>query len=89
MEPEDTTQRTANLQQTNTSGYKFKGSIQEFLEAQKIVDSWGVEGKIYKPTREYQHLLREILIRYKYRLDTNFAKMDRIVHPGMFTHNVR
>jgi hypothetical protein len=27
--------------------------------------------------------LRELLIRYKYRLDTNFAKMDRIVHPGI------
>jgi hypothetical protein len=83
LEPEDTTQRTANLQQTNTSGYKFQGSVEDLLEAQKIVDSWGIEGKIYKPTREYQHLLRELLIRYKYRLDTNFAKMDRIVHPGI------
>ncbi|WP_223269869.1 hypothetical protein [Nostoc sp. 'Peltigera membranacea cyanobiont' 213] len=83
MEPEDTIQRTANLQQTNTSGYKFQGSVEELLEAQKIVYSWGVEGKIYKPTREYQHLLRELLIRYKYRLDTNFAKMDRIEHPGI------
>lgn len=83
LEPEDTTQRTANLQQTNTSGYKFQGSTKELLEAQKIVSSWGAEGKIYKPTREYQQLLRELLIRYKYRLDTNFAKMDRIVHPGI------
>ncbi|MHC5728853.1 MAG: hypothetical protein ACYTXY_32995, partial [Nostoc sp.] len=40
LEPEDTTQRTANLQQTNTSGYKFQGSVKEFLEAQKIVNSW-------------------------------------------------
>lgn len=83
LEPEDTTQRTANLQQTNTSGYKFQGSADELLEAYKLVDSWGTQGKVYKPTREYQHLLRELLIRYKYRLDTNFAKMDRIVHPGI------
>lgn len=83
LEPEDTTQRTANLHQTNTSGYKFQGSANELLEAQKIVDSWGAEAKIYKPTREYQQLLRELLVRYKYRLDTNFAKMDRIVHPGI------
>jgi len=83
LEPEDTTQRTANLQQTNTSGYKFQGSVNELSEAQKIVDSWGTEAKIYKPTKEYQQLLRELLIRYKYRLDTNFAKMDRIVHPGI------
>ena len=83
IEPEDTTQRTANLQQTNTNGYKFQGSVKEFLEAQIIVESWGIEGKIYKPTRDYQQLLRKLLIRYKYRLDTNFAKMDRIVHPGI------
>jgi hypothetical protein len=83
LEPEDTTQRTVNLQQTNTSGYKFQGSVNELLEAQKIVDSWGSEAKIYRPTREYQKLLRELVIRYQYRLDTNFAKMDRIVHPGI------
>ncbi|MFH7028784.1 MAG: hypothetical protein ACHBN1_26160 [Heteroscytonema crispum UTEX LB 1556] len=83
IEPEDTTQRTANLQQTSTNGYKFQGSAEEFLEAQIIVESWGIEGKIYKPTRDYQQLLRELLIRYKYRLDTNFAKMDRIVHSGI------
>ncbi|MFM6206213.1 hypothetical protein [Planktothrix sp.] len=83
LEPEDTTQRTANLQQTNTNGYKFQGSNQELLEAQKIVELWGSEGRIYKPTREYQLQLRELLTRYKYRLDTNFAKMDRIVHPGI------
>lgn len=83
LEPEDTTKRTANLQQTNTSGYKFQSSADELLEAHKLVDSWGTEGKIYKPTREYQRLLRELLIRYTYRLDTNFAKMDRIVHPGI------
>lgn len=72
LEPEDTTQRTANLQQTNTNGYKFQGSVEEFLEALKIVSSWGIEGKLYKPTREYQRLLRELLTRYTYRLDTNF-----------------
>jgi hypothetical protein len=83
IEPEDTTKRTANLQQTNTSGYKFQGSTTEFLEAQKIVESWGTEGKSYQPTREYQSLLRELLTGYKYRLDTNFAKMDRIRHPGI------
>jgi|JI7StandDraft_1071085.scaffolds.fasta_scaffold06344_3 hypothetical protein len=83
LEPEDTTQRTANLQQTNTNGYKFQGSANELLEAQKMVNSWGSEAKNYKPTREYQRLLRELLIRYQYRLDTNFAKMDRIAHPGI------
>lgn len=89
LEPEDTTQRTANLQQTNTNGYKFQGSVDEFLQAQAIVNSWGSEGKVYKPTREYQRLLRELTTQFKYRLDTNFAKMDRIVHPGIEEFKLR
>jgi len=36
LEPEDTTQRTANLQQTNTNGYKFQGTDEEFFEAEEI-----------------------------------------------------
>jgi hypothetical protein len=28
-------------------------------------------------------LLRRLLNSFNYRLDTNFAKMDRIVHPGI------
>jgi len=83
LEPEDTSRRTANLKQTNTSGYKFQGSAEEFLEAQQLVDSWGVDAKIYQPTRAYQRLLRELRVRYEYRLDTNFAKIDRIEHPGI------
>lgn len=80
LEPEDTTDRTANLQQTNTNGYKFQGTPEEFEEAQKVVAAWGPDGTKYKPTREYQHSLRELMEKFKYRLDTNFAKMDRIVH---------
>jgi hypothetical protein len=83
LEPEDTTQRTANLQQTNTNGYKFQGTDEELFQAQEIVNSWGNDGRIYQPTQEYQMLLRELITRFKYRLDTNFAKMDRIVHPGI------
>lgn len=83
LEPEDTTQRTTNLQQTNTNGYKFQGTDEEFLEAEEIVNSWGDDGRNYRPTQEYQELLRELTSRFKYRLDTNFAKMDRIVHPGI------
>lgn len=81
IEPGDTSGRTRNLQQTNTAGYKFQGSTDELVEAQKIVDSWGEEGEVYKPTPEYQAMLRDLMGRFAYRLDTNFAKMDRIVHP--------
>lgn len=83
LEPEDTTARTRNLQQTNTNGYKWQGTSDEFKEAEALVESWGTGGRVYKPTAEYQRLLRQLLNRYNYRLDTNYAKMDRIVHPGI------
>jgi hypothetical protein len=67
LEPEDTTQRTANLQQTNTNGYKFQGTDEELFQAQEIVNSWGNDGRIYQPTQEYQMLLRELITRFKYR----------------------
>lgn len=83
LEPEDTTARTRNLQQTNTNGYKWQGTSAQFEKARKLVASWGADGRKYKPTTEYQVFLRQLINRFPYRLDTNFAKMDRIVHPGI------
>lgn len=80
LEPGDTTARTSNLQQTNTNGYKFQGTVDQFREAQALVRAWGKAGTAYLPTAAYQTLLRELTVRFPYRLDTNFAKMDRIVH---------
>jgi len=83
LEPGDTAARTRNLQQTNTNGYKFQGTRQQFEAARKLVRTWGKTGSAYKPTPEYQALLGLLLNRYPYRVDTNFAKMDRIFHPGI------
>jgi hypothetical protein len=83
LEPGDTTARTSNLQQTNTNGYKFQGTAGQLIAAEKLVATWGVTGTQYKPTIEYQLLLRDLQNKYNYRLDTNFAKMDRIAHPGI------
>lgn len=81
LEPEDTAHRTRNLQQTNTNGYKLQTvDAGDLAEAMRIVQSWGSNAKEYKPTPEYQQKLRELLGRFTYRLDTNYAKMDRIVH---------
>lgn len=82
-EPEDTSARTRNLQQTNTNGLKFQGAAAEFKRAQKIVAGWGPEGKKYRPDREYQKLTAELRSKFNYRLDTNYAKMDRIIHTGI------
>jgi len=83
VEPVDTTSRTRNLQQTNTSGYKFQGTKEEFALAKKTVESWGAEGAEYRPTPEYRGHVRELMTKFQYRLDTNYAKMDRIEHPGI------
>lgn len=83
LEPEDTTTRTRNLQQTNTNGYKWQGTAEQFAAAQKLVKGWGQDKKRYQPTKEYQILLRELMNRFPYRLDTNYAKMDRIKHEGI------
>ena len=83
LEPEDTKQRTRNLQQTNTNGYKWQGTPEQFDEAQSVVRSWGNDSQSYKPTPDYQAKIRKLIARYPYRLDTNFAKMDRIAHKGI------
>jgi len=83
FEPEDTTRRTSNLQQTNTNGYKFQGSSKDLKKAESEVLSWGRNVKTYSVSPTYQRKLKSLLGKYSYRLDTNFAKMDRIEHPGL------
>lgn len=78
LEPEDTSQRTSNLQQTNTNGYKFQGSDKEFKNAQEVSRELDLKRGNYSPEIQYQAKLRILLEKYKYRLDTNFAKMNRI-----------
>jgi len=83
FEPVDTSSRTKNLQQTNTNGYKFQGSSEELERAKIIVDSWGADGKKYSTSTDYQTKLQKLLGSFTYRLDTNFAKMDRIEHTSL------
>lgn len=74
LEPENTDKRTRNLQQTNTNGYKWQGTPSDFEEAKKIVKGWGVNGSSYKPTREYQELLRQLINLYPYRIRYKFCQ---------------
>lgn len=85
VEPEDTSSRTGNLQQTNTNGYKFQEERSNLSEAQAIVDSWDSDYLIYSPRPEYQELMRELQSKFNYRLDTNYAKIDRIEHAEIET----
>jgi hypothetical protein len=83
IEPLDTTKRTRNLQQTNTSGYKFQGTPADMEEARKLIAGWGKDPERYRAGVKYQALLRELQGKFKYRLDTNYAKMDRVIHAGL------
>ena len=91
MEPEDTTARTRNLQQTNTNGYKWQGTSDQFRDAPGSRSKLG-QGCPPPINRhpEYQAKLRELIARYRYRLDTNFAKINRINHAEItaFKHKV-
>lgn len=89
FEPEDTSSRTINLQQTNTNGYKFQGRPADFARAEQIVESWGDDGQKYSTSYEYQTKLQGLLGNFTYRLDTNFAKMDRIGHASLEEFKVR
>jgi len=90
FEPEDTSKRTANLQQTNTNGYKFQGNRKLFQQAEKEALSLGINGQNpYDPTPKYQQIIKKLLGKYPYRLDTNFAKIDRIEHPDLETFKLR
>ena len=89
FEPGDTSNRTINLQQTNTNGYKFQGSATDLERAKQVVDSWGAKGRTYSTSREYQIKLQKLLGNFTYRLDTNFAKMDRIGHASLEEFKMR
>ena len=83
LEPEDTSNRTSNLQQTNTNGYKFQGDENDFNDAKKYLNTLKDFSDVYEPTPDYQIKVRNIFEKYKYRLDTNYAKIDRIEHLGI------
>ncbi len=85
LEPEDTSDRTGNLQQTNTNGYKFQEDKSDMQEAARVVRAWGADKLLYTPDQTYQNLIKSLQSQFIYRLDTNYAKIDRIEHEGIET----
>lgn len=83
MEPEDTSERTGNLQQTNTNGFKFQEDKSDIKSAEGYVKSLGEQFLVYSPSKEYQEKVKKLQSLYIYRLDTNYAKIDRIEHEGI------
>jgi hypothetical protein len=83
VEPRDTSLRTRNLQQTNVNGYKIQDMPPEQrAEAERIV--LRSPGRVAPPhSPDAQQLNIQLMNRFPYRLDTNFAKIDRIDHPEL------
>lgn len=83
IEPNDTSSRTRNLQQTNTNGFKWQGSPAQLTKAEAEVAGWGARGREYSTDEAYQRRLARLQGQYDYRGDTNYAKIDRIEHEGI------
>jgi len=84
IEPNDTTLRTSNLQQTDTNGYKIQETdAARKNQARDMARDLGLLDMPYSLSPEYQAKLRRLQNSFKYRLETNFSKIDRIGHPGI------
>lgn len=82
IEPEDTAERTQNLQQSNTSGYRLqidaKKDPSSYQNATKRAKELGLKAGEYTFEASYQKVIKQMMSEFPYRLDTNYAKMDRI-----------
>lgn len=82
-EPHDTSERTRNLQQTNVLGFKLQEQDPDRLEAARNLYERSPAKNEGAETALGQALSRELLNTAAYRQDSNFAKIDRIAHPGI------
>jgi hypothetical protein len=75
-EPQETSQRTRNLQQTNVSGYKLQEK--SAVERLSAIYAEPIAKKAPSCTQEGIDLTSRLQSEAKYRLDTNFAKLARV-----------
>lgn len=80
-EPQDTSGRTANLQQTNVNGYKLQDTSKRSALEKMVKNSSAAKEASH--TKDAQNLVKELMNAAQYRMDTNFAKIDRIDHDGI------
>lgn len=81
IEPNDTTARTANLQQSNVNGYRLQ---RDFITPEIQVELDGrtfIDADSHTPEKQAEALA--LMSELSYRLDTNFAKIDRIENPDI------
>lgn len=79
IEPQDTTARTANLQQSNVNGFKLQEADSDPAVLQAVRADYARRRRKPDPhTAESQADALELQNKLVYRLDTNFAKIDRV-----------
>lgn len=82
-EPENTENRTENLQQRNTEGYVIqavKNEKQVLVKKGEIYMQDIDMGVEYDVSKNYQDKIKKLMSQIDYRLDTNYAKINRINH---------
>ena len=84
VEPEETSNRTVNLQQSNTEGYRLQDDSEEVIRAaaEKAKELELFRGG-YQSGYDYRSRVNQLRSAFRYRLDTNFSKIDRIEHAGI------
>lgn len=83
QEPQDTSDRTANLKQRNTLGFRFQESSANKLSDANIFMQQKNMTSLYRADSLYQEDIKSLMSNFEYREDTNFAKIDRIMHSGI------
>lgn len=79
-QPTDTSGRGAQLQQMNVGGYVLQGGDPGALqEAETLVEAFGTTPIPHD--RMTAQLVKDLRGKLPYRLDTNFAKIDRVGEP--------
>lgn len=82
VEPENTADRTRNLRQSNVNGYRLqRATDSELAEAKAFADSSRQAFLNGSHTPQASQATREMMRKWNYRLDTNFAKIERIHEP--------
>lgn len=83
VEPGDTADRTVNLQQSLVEGYRLQESNHDMIESAEALARASGEAANDPYTTEAESLVALLMSRYSYRLETNFAKIDRVGHQGL------
>jgi len=91
LEPQDTSDRTRNLQQSNVRGHRLQDDDDERVrEAEQLTEDLELDTGGYDSSFEYHRKLGRLYSEFEYRQESNFAKLARLKHTPLdnFDDNV-